>query len=132
DRRLDVARDTRAARSEDRVHLVEEDDDRQALLASLLRPLEDLPDLPLRFADVLVEQFRALDVQEVGVRVVASRSLAHLVGEGLRNGLSDQRLSATRRPVEQDSLRRLEMVFGEELGVQKRQLDGVADRLDLA
>ena len=35
------------------------------------------------------------------------------------------------RTVEQDALRRLELVLEEELGVQVRQLDRVLDRLDL-
>jgi hypothetical protein len=48
-----------------RVHLVEEDDDRPALLGLLPRPLEHQADLALGLADVLVEQLGALDVEEV-------------------------------------------------------------------
>ena len=132
DRRLDVGGDAGPAGAEDRVHLVEEHDHRQALLAPLLGALEDLADLPLGLADVLVQQLGALHVQEVGAGVVATRPLADLVGERLRDGLRDQRLAAARRPVEQDALRRLELVLVEELRVQERQLDRVADVLDLA
>ena len=76
DRRLDVGGDAAASRAEDRVHLVEEDDDREALLAPLLRTLEDLADLALRLAHVLVQQLGPLDVQEVAPRVLAAGTLA--------------------------------------------------------
>ena len=64
DRVLDVAGHARPAGAEDRVHLVEEDDDRHALAGLLPGPLEDQPDVPLGLADVLVEQLGALDVEE--------------------------------------------------------------------
>jgi hypothetical protein len=51
--------------AEHRVHLVEEHDDRPALLALFPGALEHEADLALRLADVLVEQLRALDVDEV-------------------------------------------------------------------
>ena len=132
DRRLDVGGDAGAARAEDRVHLVEEHDHGQALLAALLRALEDLADLALGLADVLVEQLGALHVQEVAACVVAAGALGDLLGERLRDGLRDQRLAAPGGSVEQDALRRLQLVLVEQLRVQERQLDGVADRLDLA
>ena len=65
DRRLHVGADAGATGAEQRVHLVEEDDDGHALLALLPRPLEHEADLTLGLADVLVEQLRALDVEEV-------------------------------------------------------------------
>ena len=131
DRRLDVRADAGAARAEDRVHLVEEHDHGEAFLAALLRALEDLADLPLGLADVLVQQLGALHVQEVAAGVLPARALPHLVGEGLGDGLRDQRLAAAGRSVEQDALRRLELVLLEQLRVQERQLDRVADRFDL-
>src|SRR5438270_206492 len=73
DRVLDVGGDPAASRAEQRVHLVEEHDDREALVGLLLRALEDHPDLALGLADVLVEQLRALHVQEVRVRRGAAR-----------------------------------------------------------
>ena len=51
--------------------------------------------------------------------------------ERVRDGLGDQRLAATRRAVEQDALRRLELVLLEEVAVEVRQLDRVLDHLDL-
>ena len=54
-----------AAGAEQRVHLVEEHDDRGALAGLLAGPLEHQPDVPLGLADVLVEQLGALDVEEV-------------------------------------------------------------------
>ena len=51
--------------------------------------------------------------------------------ERVRDGLRDQRLAAARRSVEQDALRRLQLVLEEQLRVEVRQLDRVLDRLDL-
>src|SRR6476646_11475511 len=65
DRALDVGGDAGAARAEQRVHLVEEDDDGHALLGLLSRALEDQPDLTLGLTDVLVEELRPLAVEEV-------------------------------------------------------------------
>ena len=61
---LHVGGDAGAAGAEERVHLVEEHDDRRALAGLLPRPLEDQADVPLGLADVLVEQLGALDVEE--------------------------------------------------------------------
>src|SRR3954447_503717 len=132
DCRLDVGGDARPAGAEDGVHLVEEHDDRQALFAPLLGADEDLADLALGLADVLVEQLGALHVEEVAARVVAPAAVGDLLGERLRDRLGDQRLAAAGRSVEQDALGRLELVLVEELGVQERQLDGIADQIDLA
>ena len=61
--------------------------------------------------------------------------VAGLLGDALRervrDRLRDQRLAAAGRAVEQDALRRLELVLVEQVGVQVRQLDRVLDRLDL-
>src|SRR5690606_42086095 len=65
DGRLDVGADAGSASPEQRVHLVEEDDDGNALVGLLLGPLEDHADLALGLADPLVEQLGALDVEEV-------------------------------------------------------------------
>ena len=127
DRRLDVARDARATRAEQRVHLVEEHDDRNAFLGLLLRALEDHADLALGLADVLVEELGAFDVQEVGAAFVAAQLRGDLLGERVRDRLRDERLAATRRPVEQDALRRLELVLagtGRRAGTAARRRRG--------
>src|SRR3990170_4330335 len=131
DRALDVGRDAGPARAEYRIHLVEKDDHRETFLRPLLRALEDLPDLPLGLPDVLVEELRALDVEEVRVRVLPSGPLLHLVRQRFRDGLRDQRFAATRRAVQEHALGRLELVLVEELRVQERQLDGITYLLDL-
>src|SRR3546814_7809073 len=78
DRALHVGADAGAAGAEHGVHLVEEDDDRPALLRLLPGPLEHEADLALGLAHVLVEQLRALDVEEVRAgRVGAGRSEEH-------------------------------------------------------
>ena len=89
--------------------------------------------MPLGLTDVLVEQLRTLDVQEVGPAVLVSAAHARdLLGEGVRDRLGDQRLAASGRAVEQNALRRTQLVLAEQLGVQERQLDRVPDRLDLS
>ena len=51
--------------------------------------------------------------------------------ERVGDGLGDERLAAARRAVQQDALRRLQLVFVEQVRVEVRQLDGVLDRVDL-
>ena len=130
---LDVGGDTRPAGTEDRVHLVEEHDHRGALGRLLPGPLEDHPDVPLGLADELVQQLGALDVQEVGLGVLAvlSAGLGDLLRERVGDRLGDERLTATGRTVEQHTLRRPQRVLVEQVLVEERQLDGVTDLLDL-
>ena len=130
---LHIGADTGAAGAEDRVHLVEEHDHRGALRRLLPGALEDQPDVPLGLADELVEQLRALDVEEVRLRLagVVAAHLGHLLGQRVGHRLGDQRLAAAGRAVEQHALRRPQRVLAVELLVQERQLDGVADLLDL-
>ncbi len=123
----------RPAGAEDRVHLVEEHDHRGAGRGLLPGPLEDQPDVPLGLADELVEQLGALDVEEERaalVRVVAADG-GHLLGQRVGHRLGDERLAAAGRAVEQHALGRAQLVLAEQLGVQERQLHGVADLLDL-
>ena len=101
-------------------------------LAGLLAgPLEDQPDVALGLADVLVEQLGALDVEEVGLPLLAGLR-RDLLGQRVGDRLGDERLAAAGRAVEQHALGRLELVLLEQLGVQVGQLDRVADLLDLA
>ena len=51
--------------------------------------------------------------------------------ERVGDRLGDERLAAAGRAVEQDALRRLQLVLVEHLGVQVRELDRVLDRVDL-
>ena len=130
---LHVRADARAAGAEDRVHLVEEHDHRGAFGRLLTGTLEDQPDVTLGLADELVEQLGALDVEEVRLRLagVVAADLGHLLGQRVRDRLGDQRLAAARRAVQQHTLGRPQRVLAVELLVQERQLDGVADLLDL-
>ena len=57
--------------------------------------------------------------------------LGDLLGQRVGDRLGDQRLAAAGRAVEQHALRRAQLVLAEQVGVQVRQLDGVADLLDL-
>ena len=130
DRRLHVGRDAAPACSEERVHLVEEDHHRHVVRRFLLRLLEHFAELPLGFADVLVEQLRPLDVQEVAVDRFAAL-LRELLRQAIRQGLGDHGLAASGRPVEQHALRGAELVLLVEIGVEVRQLHGVLDGLNL-
>src|SRR5262245_38453357 len=131
DRGLHVRRDARAAHAEQRVHLVEEDDDGNALVGLLARVLEHLADLVLRLADVLVQELRTLHVQEVALHLGPAQ-LSDALGEAAGHRLADHGLAAARRAVEQDALRRRQVVLLERVGVQVRQLDRVAQYRDLA
>ena len=105
----------------------------QAFLAPLLGALEDLADLPLGLADVLVQQLRPLDVQEVAACVARGRSARRpCSASDFATAFAISVLPQPGGSVEQDALRRLQLVLVEQLGVQERQLHGVADRLDLA
>src|SRR5262245_5857422 len=131
DRALDVGGDARPAGAEQRVHLVEEDDDGHAFLGLLPCALEDQTDLAFGLAHVLVQELGALDVEEVRPRRAVARLLGDALRERVGDGLGDERLAASRRAVEQDPLRRLQLVLVEQLGIQVRQLDGVLDLVDL-
>ena len=87
--------------------------------------------MPLGLADVLVEQLGTLDVQEERLADRLALLGGHLPGQGRRNGLGDQSLTATGRAVEQDPFWRLQLVLQEQVRVQVGQLDSVADGLDL-
>ena len=52
-------------------------------------------------------------------------------GERVGDRLRDERLAATGRAVQQDALRRLQLVLLEQVAVEVRQLDRVLDHLDL-
>ena len=127
---LDVGGDAGSAGAEQRVHLVEEHDDRRALAGLLASTLEDQPDVPLGLTDVLVEQLGALDVEEVRLALLAGLG-RDLLRQRVRDRLGDQRLAAAGRAVEQHTLGRLQLVLEEEVGVQVGQLDRVADLVDL-
>ena len=131
DRRLHVGADAGAPRAEEGLHLVEEDDDGHPLVGLLAGPLEDLPDLALRLADVLVQQLGPLDVEEEAAHVVVARLLGHLLGQGVGDRLGDERLAAARGAVEEDPLGGGQRVLGEQVAVHVGQLDGVGDGLDL-
>ena len=62
---------------------------------------------------------------------LASTERAHLLGQAVGHGLGDERLAAARRAVEQDALGSGQLVLGEQLLVEERQLDGIGDLLDL-
>ncbi len=77
----------------------------------LARPLEDQADVALGLADVLVEQLGTLDVQEVATCPRRRSCAGDLLCERVGDGLGDERLAAARRAVEQDALRRLQLVL---------------------
>ena len=122
DRGLDVGADACPAGAEDRVHLIEEDDDRSALGGLFPGPLEDQPDVALGLAHELIEQLRALDIQEVGLGFpgVFAADLGHLLGQRVGDRFGDQRLAAAGWTVEQHTLRRAQRVLPVQILVQER------------
>ena len=63
--------------------------------------------------------------------VVSPVLLTDALRERVGDRLGDEGLAAARRAVEQDALRRLQLVLVEHLGVEVRELDRVLDRVDL-
>ncbi len=90
-------------------------------------PGEDDPDLAFGLPHELVEQLGALDVEEVRLPL----RTADGAGQRRGNGAGDQGLAAAGRAVEQHALRGPQPVLAVQLRVEERQLDGVADLLDL-
>ena len=90
--------------------------------------------MALGFADELVQQFRAFDVEEVRLRFagILTAHLGHLLGQRVGHSLGDQGLTAARRPVEQHALGRAQRVLAVQLFVQERQFDRIANLLDLS
>jgi len=120
----------RCAGAEERVHLVEEDDDRDVLGGLLLGLDEDLADLALGLADVLVEELGALDVEEEALDLLAAL-LGDLLGEVVGDGLGDHGLAAAGRAIEEHALGRGELMLLVVIRVEIRKLDGVLDGFDL-
>src|SRR5207249_6121276 len=127
---LDVGGDAGAAGAEERVHLVEEDDDRDVLGGLFLGLDEDLADLALGLPDVLVEELGALDVEEEALDLLAAL-LGDLLGEVVGDGLGDHGLAAAGRTIEEHALGWGQLVLPIVVGVKVRQLHGVLDRFDL-
>src|SRR6266536_4631584 len=107
---LHVGGDAGAAGADERVHLVEEDDDGHVLGGLLAGLDEDLADLALGLADVLVEQLGALDGEEEALDLLAA-FLGDAGGEVVGDGLGDHGLAAAGRAIEQHALRRREVVL---------------------
>ena len=93
--------------------------------------MKDQSNLSFGLAHVFVEQLGTLDIEEVRTDVSVARQFCDLLGQGVRHGLGDERLTASWWSVEQDALRCGQLVILEECTVQVRQFHGVGDRLDL-
>src|SRR5215472_3234197 len=127
---LDVGGDAGAAGAEQRVHLVEEHNDRHVLGGLLAGLDEDLADLSLRLAHVLVQKLGALDVEEVALDLLAPL-LGDLLGEVVGHGLGDHGLATARRAVEEHALGWAQLVLAVVVGVEVGQLYRVLDGFDL-
>src|SRR5699024_10167404 len=90
--------------TEDRIHLVEEHDDRCALACLLPGPLEDQTDVTFGLTNVLVEQLRTLDVEEEALAHVLAGAFGHLFGQRVGHRLGDERLTATGGTVQKHTL----------------------------
>ena len=98
----------------DGVDLVEEDDARRLSR----RLLENLAQVRLALAVELVDDLRSVDREEVRLRLVG-------------DGAGDQGLAAAGRAVQQDPLGRVDAQPLEDLRVAQRQLDDLADAVQL-
>ena len=87
--------------------------------------------MALGLTHVLVQQFRALDVEEERATLFQTFACRNLLGQRVRHSFGDQRLAAAWRAVQQDALGRTQFMFTEQVGVQERQLHRVTDHLDL-
>ena len=90
DGRFDIGRDPCASRSEERIHFVEEHDNRVPVIRLLFGFLKDLPDLALGFPDVFVEELGTLDVQEEAPDILPGQ-MPQLLGDRVRHRLCPRR-----------------------------------------
>src|SRR6267142_5002380 len=127
---FDVGGDAGAAGAEEGVHFVEEDDDWHVLGGLFLGLDEDFADLALGFADVLVEELGALDVEEEALDLLAA-FFGDFLGEVVGDGLGDHGFAAAGGAVEEHALGGGELVLFVVVGIEVGQLDGVLDGLDL-
>ena len=85
----------------------------------------------LGFADVLVEELGDLDVEEITASVLVPGNFGDLLRERVRNSLGDEGLTAAWGPVKKNALRSWQLVLGEKIVVEERELDGIHDLFDL-
>ena len=111
---LAIPAQVRAARRNG-IDLVNEDDGRG--LAA--RVVKDAAQLRLGLSIHLVDDLGPIDVREVGTSFV-------------RDGARDERFAGAGRAIQQHALGRLDPQALENLGITERQLDHLADALDLA
>ena len=130
DRRLHIRRNARPSHSEERIHLVEKDDNRNILARLLSRLHEDFTQLALGFAHVFVQQLGALDVQEVRGRSFAC-PLLHLLRKGVGHCLGDQSLPAAWGTVEQNTFGRPKLMLLEYLRMEIGEFDRIPQDFDL-
>ena len=88
--------------------------------------------MALRFANVLVQKFRAFDVQKETLRFSDTGLFGDLLGQGVGHRLGDESLAASGRAIQQGSFRGPELMLFEEFGVHVGQFHRVSDRFDLA
>ena len=117
------------ARAEDGFRLVDKEKRHETLAAFLARGRKNFAHDPFRFAHPHVQDFRAFDVHEIFLHLVA-RFFPKLFRQIVGGRFADERLAAAGRAIEQKTFRRGVLEFLEKLAVQKRQLDRVLDRLE--
>ena len=92
---------------------------------------EDQPDLAFGLAHVLVEQFRAFDVEEVGAGVLLLRAVGHRLGQAVGHRLGYEGFATTGWTVEKDPLGGDQSVLLEQVPVHVGKLYRIPDSLDL-
>ena len=109
-----------------RLGFVDEEEGQKAFAPFLARGGEDFAHHALAFAHPHIEDLRPLDVHEVLAHLLPGL-LLELLGEIVGGGLADERLAAAGRAVEQEALGRGMLKALEEIRVEQRQLDRIAD-----
>ena len=84
----------------------------------------------LRLSHVFIQQLRPFHIEEVA-RGLLVRVLLNLPCQAVGDSLGDEGLAAAWGAIQQNPLGRGELVFPEGLGIEVRELDGVAQGLDL-
>ena len=116
------------ARAEDRLRLVDEQKSQRAIVGPLAALGEQVAHLALGFTHPHVQDFGAFDVQEKFGAIHAGLGF-DLLPKIVRRGLAEQRFAATGRAVQQKTFRHRVLEPFEQVAMDKRQFDRVADGL---
>src|SRR5207244_1362925 len=117
-----------AARAEDGLRLVDEQEGELAFSSLLAALGEQVAYLALRFTEPHVQNLRAFDVQEKLGAILAGLGL-DLKPQIMSGRFAQESLAATGRAIEQETFGHRVVEATKQMGVQKRKFDRVANGL---